>query len=516
MPMAKSVSMISDDILKALPGSAPSLVRGTIAGTRVNRPVRSQVAAVPFVVRRMSAPIVRVIDQIALSLALFLTLFSSSLANGDNLEHFLQLRISVRNVVVEIALLLIWRSLFWMVGLYQPRLNRSFSTFCWKIPLAVLLCSLPVLPILHLTHVPISLGHSLLVFWTASCSLMVAARVAIYTYEERVRPAFRKPRTILICGTGAGARMLALELPNHPDYRYHLAGFIDSAPQPDCSHIGMVLGGVQDLESILMHLPIDEVMIALPMKTRFSDIEEIAAICGRAGIQFQYSLDLFNTEIAKHRAADGNRVVVEMVHQDHRLILKSTFDRALATLGLIALAPLFLLIAGLIKLTSKGPVFFVQQRFGLGKRKFGMIKFRTMVIDAEAKQASLEHLNEVKGPIFKIKQDPRITSIGAFLRRTSLDELPQLFNVLKGDMSLVGPRPLPTRDVERFSEAWLMRRFSVKPGITGLWQVSGRSDSDFDNVIKLDLRYIDRWSLLLDIKILFLTFAAVIKGRGAY
>jgi len=315
------------------------------------------------------------------------------------------------------------------------------------------------------------------------------------------------------------ARILATQLRAHPDFRYQLAGFIDSKPQPDCSLIGPVLGGVSELESILMRLPVDEVMVALPIKSHFAEIEDIVTVCGRAGIQTQYSLELFTSDIAKNHAVDpveGSRVVVEMVHVDHRIVLKSTVDRIGATLGLILLAPIFLLVGIVIKLTSKGPVFFVQQRFGLNKRKFGMIKFRTMVMDAEAKQAELEHLNENAGPTFKIKTDPRVTPLGIFLRRSSLDELPQLINVIKGDMSLVGPRPLPSRDVDRFSEAWLMRRFSVKPGMTGLWQVSGRSNMDFDNSIKLDLRYIDKWSLGLDIKILLRTFAAVARGRGAY
>ena len=152
----------------------------------------------------------------------------------------------------------------------------------------------------------------------------------------------------------------------------------------------------------------------------------------------------------------------------------------------------------------------------MNKRRFGMIKFRSMVINAEAQLASLEHLNETSGPTFKMKRDPRVTRVGAFLRSTSLDELPQLINVVKGEMSLIGPRPLPMRDVQRFSEPWLMRRFSVKPGITGLWQVSGRSNTDFDDAIQLDLRYIDRWSPLLDLKILLQTLGAVVRRSGAY
>jgi lipopolysaccharide/colanic/teichoic acid biosynthesis glycosyltransferase len=166
-------------------------------------------------------------------------------------------------------------------------------------------------------------------------------------------------------------------------------------------------------------------------------------------------------------------------------------------------------------LDGHGPVIFAQERFGFNKRRFRMFKFRTMITDAEALQSTLEDRNEAAGPVFKIKDDPRVTRIGKFLRKTSLDELPQLWNVLRGDMSLVGPRPLPLRDVHRFSESWLMRRFSVRPGVTGLWQVSGRSDLTFSRWVALDLQYIDRWSLGLDLKILAMTVPAVLKGRGA-
>jgi exopolysaccharide biosynthesis polyprenyl glycosylphosphotransferase len=512
---------MSDDTLKvlAIPVREPSALQ--LPRVSAPRPdtFPSQSHAVPALVRRLTAPLVRVSDQVAMTAALFLTLFSFSLAQGTSLESFLQVRVSVRNLAVEVGLLLAWRFIFWMAGLYQPRLNRSFVTFLWKVPMTAAFCTVLVLPLLHLSHLHPDLVTGGLLFWFFGATLMLLTRVAVYTYEERIRPAFRRRRTVLICGTGIRARLLALQLHAHPDFRYQLAGFIDTKPQPDCSMIAPVLGGVLELESILMRLPVDEVMVALPIKSHFAEIEEIVGVCGRAGIQTQYSLELFTSDVAKHHSVDsaeGTRVVVEMVHSDHRLVLKSTLDRIAATLGLIILSPLFLLIGLAVKLTSNGPVFFVQQRFGLGKRKFGMIKFRTMVVDAEARQASLEHLNEHNGPTFKMKSDPRITRLGAFLRRSSLDELPQLINVLKGEMSLVGPRPLPSRDVERFSAAWLMRRFSVKPGITGLWQVSGRSNTDFDNAIKLDLRYIDKWSLLLDVKILFRTLSAVAKGRGAY
>ena len=176
---------------------------------------------------------------------------------------------------------------------------------------------------------------------------------------------------------------------------------------------------------------------------------------------------------------------------------------------------LLIVTALAIKLTSAGPIFFLQERIGLNKRRFRIYKFRTMVPHAEKLMAKLEARNEVSGPVFKIKNDPRITPIGRFLRRSSIDELPQLLNVLKGDMSLVGPRPLPVRDYEGFNEDWQRRRFSVKPGITCLWQVNGRSGISFDQWMLLDLQYMDEWSLWLDFKILAKTVPAVLKGAGA-
>ena len=173
-------------------------------------------------------------------------------------------------------------------------------------------------------------------------------------------------------------------------------------------------------------------------------------------------------------------------------------------------------MALLINATSPGPVFFTQERIGLNKRRFRLIKFRTMIADAEQQQAVLEPLNEASGPIFKIKNDPRITPLGRFLRRTSLDEIPQLFNVLQGDMSLVGPRPLPVRDYNGFNRDWHRRRFSVRPGISCLWQISGRSNLSFAKWMRLDMEYIDHWSFWLDLKILTLTLPAIIRKKGAY
>jgi len=469
---------------------------------------------------RMATPSLRIFDLAALTMALFFTVVSYFLREGNGgFASFLRLRISVRNLFFECAVLALWRCIFWVCGLYQAHLNRRMTTFFWKVPFVVLTCTVALIPFFILRDSDHELRRTCFVFWSVGTALMLGGRGIIYSYEQHIHPAFRRRRTVLICGTGLRARALAMDLPHHRNFKYQLIGFIDSDPQPHCFRVAPVLGTVDELEGILMRQPIDEVIISLPVKSRFTEIEHIVDICGRAGIQTQYSLDIFTTDVAKNRMVDsaqGDRVVLQMVAQDHRLYLKSTIDWIAAAVGLLLLSPVFLLIALLIKLTSPGPVFFVQQRFGLGKRNFGMIKFRSMVVDAEARQAELEHLNENSGPTFKIRNDPRMTPFGAFLRKTSLDELPQLINVLTGDMSLVGPRPLPTRDVDRFSQAWLMRRFSVKPGITGLWQVSGRSNTDFDAAIKLDLRYIDHWSMVMDIQILARTLGVVLRRYGAY
>jgi exopolysaccharide biosynthesis polyprenyl glycosylphosphotransferase len=185
-----------------------------------------------------------------------------------------------------------------------------------------------------------------------------------------------------------------------------------------------------------------------------------------------------------------------------------------SALGLAVLSPLFALVALFIKATSPGPVLFAQERMGLNGRRFKCLKFRTMIVDAEARLAELQHLNEVDGPVFKIRRDPRITKIGVFLRKASVDELPQLWNVLRGDMSLVGPRPPIPAEVEKY-ERWQRRRLSMRPGITCLWQISGRSNVDFDRWMRLDLNYIDNWSLALDLVILLKTVPAVLTTRGA-
>jgi exopolysaccharide biosynthesis polyprenyl glycosylphosphotransferase len=278
------------------------------------------------------------------------------------------------------------------------------------------------------------------------------------------------------------------------------------------------MGAFDQLARILMATAVDEVLIALPLRSCYDQTQEAIQICERMGIPVAYSSQPFSHTLGFCQLED--RTFPPCISwRPTRMVEGSARKRLVDVIGssiaITSLAPLFCTVAIAIKLNSRGPIFFSQQRYGLNKKRFSMYKFRTMVPDAEARQLALEDQNEAQGPVFKIKNDPRLTSLGKFLRKTSLDELPQLFNVLKGDMSLVGPRPLPNRDVARFSDAWLMRRFSVKPGLTCLWQINGRSNTNFDQWMAYDLQYIDNWSSLLDLKILLMTIPAVLRGSGA-
>jgi exopolysaccharide biosynthesis polyprenyl glycosylphosphotransferase len=277
---------------------------------------------------------------------------------------------------------------------------------------------------------------------------------------------------------------------------------------------------VDELNSVIAHHPVDEVLVALPIDRYRPLVDAIVRQCEEQGIIVRVRTEMFNLQIARSHLDDLQGVPVLTIQSGPsdgwQLVAKRFIDILASTGLLITLAPLFAIVTLLIRLDSPGPVFFGQERIGFNKRRFRMLKFRTMVAEADRQQDMLEHLNEAEGPVFKIKNDPRITRVGKFLRRFSIDELPQLFNVLKGDMSLVGPRPLPVRDVDRIDVQWHKRRFSIKPGITCLWQVNGRSNIGFDDWVRMDLDYIDKWSLGLDRLILMKTIPAVFRGPGAY
>jgi exopolysaccharide biosynthesis polyprenyl glycosylphosphotransferase len=277
---------------------------------------------------------------------------------------------------------------------------------------------------------------------------------------------------------------------------------------------------VNQLNSVIAHHPVDEVLVALPMDQYRPLIETIVRHCEEQGIIVRIQTEMFKLQVARSYVDDLQGIPVMTIQSGPadgwQLVMKRLIDIVGSAALLLALAPLFAVVTLLIRLDSRGPVFFTQERVGFNKRRFRILKFRTMVDGSHQQQHMLEHLNEVEGPVFKIKNDPRVTRLGQFLRRFSIDELPQLVNVLKGDMSLVGPRPLPVRDVDRIDVQWHKRRFSIKPGITCLWQVNGRSNIGFNEWVRMDLDYIDKWSLALDLLILMKTIPVVFRGPGAY
>ncbi|GMU91826.1 MAG: polyprenyl glycosylphosphotransferase [Candidatus Hydrogenedentota bacterium] len=329
-------------------------------------------------------------------------------------------------------------------------------------------------------------------------------------------------RHILIIGANPRARRLVEVMLRHGQFGYRLVGVLDDEPER-IEHLKNLdihyLGPVAELENVLLNQVIDEAYICLPVRKYYSVISSVAHLCEGVGVPVRLMADLFPLRLATsrvHQLEDIPVLSVSAVPEAHaQLILKRVIDMAVATAFLVLVASwLFPFVALAIKLESRGPVFFLQERVGLNGRRFKCRKFRSMVQNAEALKAQLAQDNEADGPVFKIRNDPRMTRVGKWIRKFSIDETPQFLNVFFGDMSIVGPRPPVPSEVEKYT--WdQRRRLSVRPGITGLQQVSGRSDLSFDEWVEIDLAYIDNWSLLQDIRIMFRTIQVVVTARGA-
>ena len=322
-------------------------------------------------------------------------------------------------------------------------------------------------------------------------------------------------RRAVIVGTGEHIEAVAHAIGDN-GAPINVVGFVSLTPRPDNGLPS--LGELREIPRIVDEHRLDEIIIADPAFPQQEAVELVDA-CHQRGVRVHVAPSTM--EILIHRAefVPGQSVpLFELkppVFEGVDYAMKRTFDAVGATLLLMALSPLILTLGIAVWLSSRGPVIYRSERPGIGGAPFDCLKFRTMYRDADQRQADLESLNEASGAIFKIRDDPRLTPIGRLLRRFSLDELPQLINVLRGEMSLVGPRPLPMRDFERL-ESWHKKRYLVLPGITGLWQVSGRADLDFDDLVRLDFLYLERWSPFLDLTILVKTIPAVLARRGAY
>ena len=321
----------------------------------------------------------------------------------------------------------------------------------------------------------------------------------------------------LIIGCGDFAQKVVEEIFKNPLVSAGLEGMI-SLRGERCTAELPYLGELSDLKNLLIERGFDEVILAHPNPDE-DTILQIIYECRKEQVQFEMVPQywhLLRGKITIEPVAEIHTIAFsDLALKGWQRVFKRIMDFSISLIALILLSPLFLIIALAIKLTSAGPVFFLQERIGRNGRKFKMIKFRSMYKDAEQRLKDYLDKNEAQGPIFKMKDDPRITSVGKILRRFSIDELPQLINVLKGEMSLVGPRPPLEREIVKYKK-WQLRRIDVTPGMTGLWQVSGRSNLPFDKMAELDIYYIEHWSIWLDIKLLVLTIPAVITGRGAY
>jgi exopolysaccharide biosynthesis polyprenyl glycosylphosphotransferase len=326
-------------------------------------------------------------------------------------------------------------------------------------------------------------------------------------------------RNLLVVGTGQRALNFVNKIKENPHWGFKIVGFVDKDPLwVGKSKEGFeVLGTLGNLAKILREKIIDEVIFLVPRKW-IDEIEGAIHTCEELGIQVRLAADFYNTMVGKMGIEELEGIPflsIPMARQSMGQVLaKRVFDLVISSIALIILSPIFLATAIAIKFDSPGSIIFKQKRVGFNGRTFTFYKFRSMVENAEAIRARFKNLNEMSGPIFKIKNDPRLTRVGRFIRIFSIDELPQLFNVLKGDMSLVGIRPPIPEEVEKY-EKWQRRRLSMKPGITCLWQVNGRNKVDFERWMEMDLSYIDNWSLKLDFKILLKTIPAVFSTKGA-
>lgn len=442
--------------------------------------------------------------------------------NIISFNQFLHMRIKVVNFVLFVAFLILWHYIFSLFDLYGSRRLSTVSKEIKDIIKATSLGTFTIYILSLIFFIDMVTPIFLISFWSISSVTTILIRLAMRYTLKFIRLQGRNLRYLLIVGTNSRTIKFAKKIESRPELGYVLLGFVDvdwergdKLKKSGCRQVADLDGFIE----FIRNNAVDEVLISLPVKSFYEETALIINVCENQGILIRYLPNIFDTEFAKLKLEDFGDEPFVSHHigpmENWQGLVKAVLDRVLSLILLLFILPLFIVVGILIKITSRGPLFFIQNRIGLNKRLFRLYKFRTMIKDGDQQQTKLEVLNEVVGAAFKIKNDPRVTKIGRILRKTSIDELPQLINVLKGDMSLVGPRPLPVRDYNEFNKDWQRRRFSVRPGITCLWQVNGRHNIPFDKWMELDLEYIDQWNLLLDLSILFRTIPAVLKRTGA-
>lgn len=442
------------------------------------------------------------------------------------LQQIFAMRLRITNMLLFLGFALIWHAFFARFGLYHSRRLSTRKAELFDIIHATSLGALALFLMSVVFRIQLVTPLFLFFFWVYTSGTTALIRLILKYLLEHLRARGKNLHNVLIVGTNNRALQFAKKIDSRLELGYHILGFVDNEWVGTEKFLESGYPIVADFSTLPVFLRdnvVDEVFIDLPIESLHDEIRHIMSQCVEQGVvvRFVSYNYLFLRKIPAQAKIDllEDTVLVSLragAMDGWPILVKRVFDFVVSLLLLVVFSPLLLLTALVIKLTSAGPVLFIQERVGLNKRRFRMYKFRTMVTDAEQRQAELEALNEASGPVFKLNNDPRITRVGRFLRKTSLDELPQLANVLKGDMSLVGPRPLPERDYNGFNTDWHRRRFSVRPGITCLWQVEGRSSIPFETWMQMDMKYIDHWSFGLDLKILAKTLIAIYKETGAY
>jgi exopolysaccharide biosynthesis polyprenyl glycosylphosphotransferase len=381
----------------------------------------------------------------------------------------------------------------------------------------------------------------LLIFLAVSFAAFGVERSIVLNVLHELRRRGRNSRNAIIIGTNGRAPEIASATAEHPEWGLRVIGFLQpedgsstealeggSGGKPAGSlgdvvdangiSVGPIFGSTADLPDLLQERVIDEVIMCVS-PAQLSTLRGVVAETELRGINARLVADFVDLSIARTEVGFLNGLPIltftTLPQRSGEMVVKRVMDLTVSMLGGILVAPVLLLVSMFVKLTSRGPVFYRQKRVGVNGRRFTMYKFRTMYQGSDKIVADLRKRNLMTGPVFKVREDPRITPVGRFLRRWTLDEWPQLWNVLRGEMSLVGPRP-PLPDEVAEYKTWQRRRLSMRPGMTGLWQVSGRNEVDFEEWMQLDLEYIDHWSLLEDLRILAKTVPAVVRGRGAY
>ena len=474
--------------------------------------------------RRFTKYLAGLFDLCALTASIVITLIVSALPTKMTLANSMAMRVKLGNCLAFALLLLVWHNLFMFCGLYISKRLTGQLTQVLEVCRATTLAAVFLFVgarVFRLGHVRLQF---VLVFWLTCTFLMVTGRIGARWVLLTLRSRGRNRRFILIVGTNDRAIEFVRQIASHPELGYRVVGFVDDdwagiqAFESTGNTRCCTFAGLADF---LRHNVVDEAAIYLPLRSYYEHASELVSLCEQHGIIIRFDSQVFRLRNFRPRVQDLDLEETSRVYavagpsEAIPATIKRTLDVVFSTVLLIILTPVFVVVGALVRLTSPGPVFFRQIRVGLNKRQFNIYKFRTMVANAEQLQDQLLGMNEMSGPVFKIKKDPRVTPLGRFLRKTSIDELPQLFNVLMGDMSLVGPRAMSLRDYQLFDQDWQRRRFSVKPGITCLWQIHGRNSVPFEKWMELDMQYIDKWSLWLDFKILAQTVPVVLRGTGA-